>query len=100
MKLKGKIALVTGANRGIGRATAEGLAREGAHVLVGCRKKDDAGATLVAIFPSGLRAEGLQIDVEVPASGERAAKEVEKAHGRLDILVNNAGVLDDDGETT
>ncbi|HVY62836.1 MAG TPA: SDR family oxidoreductase [Planctomycetota bacterium] len=100
MKLKDRIALVTGANRGIGEAIARGLAREGALVLVGCRKLPEGEKVAAAIRSAGGRADPIAIDVADPASIARAGDEVEKKHGRLDVLVNNAGVLLDHGHRT
>jgi len=100
MDLDGKIALVTGANRGIGAEVARGLARHGAHVLVGHRPASDAGPVVDGIRRACGRAEALAIDVADDASVEAAARRVQDAHGRLDILVNNAAILEDDGATT
>ena len=100
MKLEGRVALVTGANRGIGLATAVGLAREGALVLVGHRNKGQADQALAAIRAAGGRAEEIVIDVEDPASIEAAANAVAARHGKLHVLVNNAGILEDDGVST
>jgi NAD(P)-dependent dehydrogenase (short-subunit alcohol dehydrogenase family) len=93
-----KIAVVTGANRGLGRALTEALARQGATVLMVCRD-GDAGREAEA----GLRAEHLDArlfvaDVEFTADVERLRAEVEAHYPRVDVLVNNAGVMfsDDD----
>ncbi|HEU4408482.1 MAG TPA: SDR family oxidoreductase [Polyangiaceae bacterium] len=88
-----RIALVTGANRGIGRAVAEGLAREGFHVVAASREAARAGATVEAIAAAGGSAEAVALDVRDPRSARRAADFVAERHGRLDALVNNAGVM-------
>lgn len=100
MKLKDRVALVTGATRGIGEAIARGLAREGALVLVGCRKVVEGERVAEAIRGAGGRAEPLRIDVADPASIAAAAAEVDRRLQVLDVLVNNAGVLLDHGKRT
>jgi NAD(P)-dependent dehydrogenase (short-subunit alcohol dehydrogenase family) len=92
-----KIALITGANKGIGLETARQLGTMGTTVLVGARdaaKGEQAVATLKA---EGITAYPVTIDVTDPASVAAAAGKVEAQFGRLDILVNNAGVLSDGG---
>ena len=92
--LTGRVALVTGANRGIGLRVAQGLAERGATILLGAR--DPQRGEEVA---AGLRAQGhaaveaLAIDVADRASIAAAVARVETRHGRLDVLVNNAGIL-------
>ncbi len=94
--LAGRVALVTGASRGIGRAVALGLAAAGAEVAVNYRSgKDQAEAVVAAIAAAGGKGYALQADV---ASEEQAAgliSEVAARSGRLDILVNNAGITRD-----
>jgi NAD(P)-dependent dehydrogenase (short-subunit alcohol dehydrogenase family) len=88
-----KIAVITGANRGLGLATARLLGRAGVRVVVGARslpKSDDAVASLRR---EGVDAEPLIIDVGSVASVQQAATQVEQRHGRVDILINNAGIL-------
>jgi NAD(P)-dependent dehydrogenase (short-subunit alcohol dehydrogenase family) len=94
-KLAGRVALVTGAGRGIGRAIAFAFAREGADVAVNYRNSA-AGAEQVAadIRALGRRAETLRADVSVVAEGRRLVAETVARFGRLDILVNNAGTFD------
>jgi NAD(P)-dependent dehydrogenase (short-subunit alcohol dehydrogenase family) len=99
-RLEGRIALVTGATRGIGERIAHGLAREGALVLVGCRAPADGEKVAAAIRAAGGKAEALAIDVADPASVRAAGDAVEKTHGALDVLVNNAGILEDAGVST
>ena len=86
------VALVTGANRGIGRETARQLAEEGLDVIVSARKEDEAREAAEAV---GGRP--LQLDVTDPDSIERAAAAVRQDPGSLDVLVNNAGIGEDFG---
>jgi len=92
--LTGKVALVTGASRGIGRAIATRLAEQGAIVIAAARgsNADECAQTLTS---RGLRAEALSLDVTDAAAVERAPADVAAKHGRLDILVSNAGVTRD-----
>jgi 3-oxoacyl-[acyl-carrier protein] reductase len=92
--LTGKVAIVTGASRGIGRAIAETLASRGAHVVAAARG-DNAAATVAAIAASGGRAETVAVDVTDPASVAAMIDGVLERHGRIDILVNNAGITRD-----
>jgi NAD(P)-dependent dehydrogenase (short-subunit alcohol dehydrogenase family) len=86
-----RVALVTGANRGIGKAIAKGLAREGFIVLLGARD-GVRGAAAAAELQADGSVQFLQLDVTEDASVERALEQVSKEFGRLDVLVNNAGV--------
>jgi len=92
--LSGKTALVTGASRGIGRACALALAREGAQVLVHYgRGKAEAEAVVAEIRNAGGRAEGIASDLAAPDGAHNLARQVRGLVGdRLDILVANAGV--------
>jgi 3-oxoacyl-[acyl-carrier protein] reductase len=93
-KLEGKIALVTGASRGIGRAIASALANTGARVLVHYgRSAQDAESLVAAIHSKGGRAEAISADLATPEGATSLAKEVRSIVGdRLDLLVLNAGV--------
>jgi 3-oxoacyl-[acyl-carrier protein] reductase len=95
-QLGGKVALVTGAARGIGAAIARRLAANGAFVLVSDRNLDDgASALAAAIQADGGQAEALQADVTDTAATEALFKDLLQRHGRLDVLVNNAGITKD-----
>lgn len=88
--LDGRVALVTGASRGIGEATAHLLARHGAHVIVSSRKQDSVDAVAEAIRDGGGQASALACHVGEPESIDAAFAQIAAEHGRLDILVNNA----------
>ena len=91
--LAGKIAIVTGGSRGIGRATSIALAQVGAHVLVNYRSGEKgAQKTLRLIEEAGGHGEIIGFDVADPDSVDHSIKEALARHGRIDILVNNAGI--------
>jgi 3-oxoacyl-[acyl-carrier protein] reductase len=93
--LEGRVSLVTGASRGIGRAIAKALAGEGAHVVLGARDVAKLAEAVGEIAAAGGKAEALALDVTDRSSVEAAVARVLGAHGRLDHLVNNAGVARD-----
>jgi 3-oxoacyl-[acyl-carrier protein] reductase len=93
--LEGKVSLVTGASRGIGRAIAKALAAEGAEVVLAARDTAKLADAVAEIAGAGGRAEALALDVADRSSVEAAMAQVLSAHGRLDHLVNNAGVARD-----
>jgi NAD(P)-dependent dehydrogenase (short-subunit alcohol dehydrogenase family) len=92
---KNRIALVTGANKGIGHEIARQLAEKGFHVFIGARKVPEGKQAAEAIAKSGGSAEFVEIDVSDRASIERAAKAVASKVDHLDVLVNNAGIMQD-----
>ncbi len=93
MKLKNKVALVTGGGRGIGRAIAEGLAREGAKVVINYfRSKEAALAAMESIKARNGEAVSVQADVSSEERVRGMVHETVETFGTIDILVNNAGV--------
>jgi NAD(P)-dependent dehydrogenase (short-subunit alcohol dehydrogenase family) len=88
--LSGKIALVTGASRGIGEAIAKALAAHGAHVIVSSRKQAGCEAVVAAIGAGGGSAQALACHIGEMTQIEALFGAIEQQHGRLDILVNNA----------
>ncbi|OAN46857.1 beta-ketoacyl-ACP reductase [Chloroflexus islandicus] len=96
LDLSGRVAIVTGGSRGIGRATAERLAASGATVVVNYRGNAAAAeATVAAITAAGGKALAVQGDVSQPADVEQLVKTTLEQFGRIDILVNNAGITRD-----
>ena len=90
MQLKDKVAIVTGAARGLGRAYAEAMAKEGAAVVVGDVR--DCAETVAAIKSAGGRATGVTLDVASLESCKAMAAAAVKEYGRVDALVNNAAL--------
>src|SRR6202163_704183 len=94
-RLKGKVAVVTGASKGIGAAIAEHLAAEGAAVVVNyASSKAGADAVVRRIAEKDGKAVAVQGDVSKPEDIQRLFAETKKAFGKLDILVNNAGIYE------
>ena len=93
--LQGRAALVTGGNRGIGRAVAGRLAEAGADVAVFARSANSVKQATEELSGAGVRSLGLIGDVGSPADVERAWNQLQDAFGKLDILVNNAGLTRD-----
>src|ERR1700737_5340117 len=94
-KLTGKVAVVTGASKGIGAAIAKSLAGEGASVVVNyASSKAGADNVVAAITKSGGKAVAVHGDVSKPAEAQSIIEAAIKNYGRLDILVNNSGVHD------
>jgi 3-oxoacyl-[acyl-carrier protein] reductase len=93
---EGRVALVTGGSRGIGRACAVALARRGATVVITYAGNEAAAAaTLELLAKEGKPGKALRFDAADTAAGTAAVESVAKDHGRLDVLVNNAGVAAD-----
>jgi NAD(P)-dependent dehydrogenase (short-subunit alcohol dehydrogenase family) len=93
-ELKGRVCLVTGANRGIGRATAVGLARLGASVILVCRRREDGERVSREIAATaGPPADVVGADLSSQASIRQAAAEIQARYPRLHVLINNAGII-------
>jgi NAD(P)-dependent dehydrogenase (short-subunit alcohol dehydrogenase family) len=97
-----KIALISGANKGIGLETARQLGKQGITVLLGARDLAKGEAAAAQLKSEGIDAQAVKLDVVNPADVKAVAEKIEKEFGRLDILVNNAGVAFDPigGNTT
>src|SRR4051812_50064630 len=94
-KLKGKVAVVTGASKGIGAAIARQLAAEGAAVVVNyATSKDGADKVVADITGRDGKAVAVQADVAKEPDVRRLFAEARKAFGRVDVLVNNAGIYE------
>ena len=91
-----KLALITGANKGIGLETARQLGEQGFDVLVGARNAKAGEAAVAKLRAAGIAADALVIDVTASSSIAAAVAEVSRKHRALDVLINNAGVLLDD----
>jgi 3-oxoacyl-[acyl-carrier protein] reductase len=94
-RFTGKIALVTGASRGIGEAIAKRLASEGATVLAAARTAEALSRVVSEIEASGGKASALALDLVDAASIEAAVRTALASHGQIHVLVNNAGVTED-----
>ncbi len=94
MKLRDKVAIVTGAASGMGKAIAEDYAKEGAKVVVSDLNFAGAQEVAAAINATGAQAIAVQTNVASEEDLEKLFKETKKAFGKLDILVNNAGIMD------
>lgn len=92
-----KIALITGANKGIGFETARQLGKQGITILVGARDETRGTEAAKTLQSEGVDAHFLHLDVNDAATHANAAKFIEEKFGKLDILINNAGVLLDAG---
>ena len=93
-ELNGKVALVTGASRGIGRAIATRFAEQGA-IVVAAARGSNADECVAALAARGLRAEALALDVTDTGSLEKVPGDIVSRHGRIDIVVSNAGITRD-----
>lgn len=90
-----RVALISGANRGIGLEAARQLARKGVLVVIGSRDLDKGQAAAQSIVDEGYPAEVVRLDVTDGASIASAVEEIARRHGRIDILINNAAILID-----
>src|SRR5262245_24462574 len=95
MRLKGKVAIITGGGGGVGRASATAFAREGAKVLVADVKRDAAERVTDEVRKAGGEAEAYQVDVASEAAVEAMIAHAEKRFGLVNVLFNNAGIFDD-----
>jgi 3-oxoacyl-[acyl-carrier protein] reductase len=93
--MEGKIALVTGASRGIGQAILHELARRGAYVIGTATSETGAAAIAQTLVDAGLSGEGVMLNVTDAAQVDVAIEAILGKHGRVDILVNNAGITRD-----
>ncbi|PXX71629.1 NAD(P)-dependent dehydrogenase (short-subunit alcohol dehydrogenase family) [Nocardia tenerifensis] len=87
-----RIALITGANKGIGRGAAEQLAAQGTTVLIGARDPRRGEEAATSLRAAGGDAHAITLDVTDPATVQAAAQQIDQRFGRLDILINNAGI--------
>lgn len=94
-RLQGRVALVTGSSRGIGKATAKRFAQEGAKVCLADINEEVLNATVAELQQEGLDVFGQRTDVTNRDQVEQTVEETVKRYGRLDVLVNNAGIIRD-----
>jgi NAD(P)-dependent dehydrogenase (short-subunit alcohol dehydrogenase family) len=99
-RLQGKVAIITGASAGIGRATAELFAAEGAKLVLGARRERELADLVKTIEAGGGRAVALAGDVRSEDYAERLVALALETYGRLDVAFNNAGVLGESGPST
>src|SRR6476620_11413455 len=99
-RLQDKVAIVTGASSGIGRATAKLFAAEGAKVVVGARRESELASLVAEIKASGGTAVALAGDVRSEAYAQALVALAVKTFGRLDVAFNNAGTLGEGGPST
>ena len=92
MKLKNKVAVITGAGRGIGKSIALALAKEGADLVLGARSADQLEKVKQEALERGVKALAVPCDVSSAKDMKRLASETDQNFGRTDILVNNAGI--------
>lgn len=90
--MHGKVALITGASSGIGRASAEAFAAQGAKIVVAARRQDELDSLVAGIEARGGMASAIQTDVSVAADVEQMVDHAIRTFGRLDCAVNNAGI--------
>jgi 3-oxoacyl-[acyl-carrier protein] reductase len=92
VRFSGRTVLVTGASRGLGRSIAVAFAKEGAHVVVAYRSRDQDAAETLRLSNAAGNAELLRFDVTRPDEVEAAFEKIQAACDRIDVLVNNAGI--------
>jgi NAD(P)-dependent dehydrogenase (short-subunit alcohol dehydrogenase family) len=95
MRLAGKVAIVTGAGAGIGRAIAQRFAAEGAIVVVSSRTTSEVDDVVSSIQVAGGKAHGVTTDVADARQVDALVKKAQEIKGHVDVLVNNAGIMDD-----
>jgi len=95
MDVRGQVGIITGATRGIGKAIAEGLAKNGVNLAIAGRNIDAAKEVAAAFTVFGVKAVGIKLDVSKPEDVIKAFEDVEKEFNRIDILINNAGITKD-----
>lgn len=95
--MSNKIALITGANKGIGFETARQLGKEGVTIIAGARSKEKGETAVKQLQDEGITAEFLQLDVDNNADIKGAYDYINNKYGKLDILVNNAGIMIESG---
>ncbi|OIN97229.1 MAG: hypothetical protein AUJ48_00325 [Deltaproteobacteria bacterium CG1_02_45_11] len=93
MKLKDRIAIVTGASQGFGKAIAEEFAKEGAHVIIVNRTAEKGAETAGNITATGGKASAIAADVSQMEDVENLVKQVKDEFGKIDVLINNAGII-------
>jgi 3-oxoacyl-[acyl-carrier protein] reductase len=93
--MKGRVGLVTGGTRGIGKAIAEGLAKKGVNLVVAGRNLIAANEVAGSLSATGARVLGMKLDVSKSEEVENVFEQIRKEFGRLDILINNAGITKD-----
>ena len=100
MTLTGKVAIVTGASSGIGRATAKLFAQQGAKVIVSARRQHELDSLVAEITAAGGEATALSGDVTNESYAKALVELAEREYGGLDVAFNNAGILGASGSTT
>lgn len=92
------VVVLSGASRGLGKATSEALARQGYHVIMLCRDVRDAAEHAMGLSRAGFSVEPRKVDVASSADVQSIRKHIENEYGRVDVLINNAGIFIEKGE--